>query len=65
MNYIITPTHIGQIRAGDTIEIDGALYTVGRNDIKHDGFMGTTLRGDSYRLGTVPVRKVEFIKAYN
>lgn len=55
MRYTIHPTHISLIRPGDTVEIDGTLHTVGQNDIKTGGFMGLTLRGDSYRCGTVPV----------
>lgn len=58
MNYTTHPTHISLINLGDTIEVDGVLHTVGRNDLK-SGFMGLTLRGDSYRLGTVPVLRVE------
>lgn len=56
MNYSIVPTHIDQIRVGDVVEIDGILKTVGKNNLKC-GFMGTTLWGDSYKCGTVPVPK--------
>lgn len=52
------PVHIDTIRAGDTVEINGILKTVCPGDIK-SGFMGTTLFGDSYRLGAVPVIKVQ------
>lgn len=57
MNYTLHPTHISLICPGDTIEIDGELFTVNANDI-NSGFMGLTLRGDSYRCGTVPVSRV-------
>lgn len=57
MNYSIVPTHISQIRVGDVVEIDGILKTVGKNNLKHGGFCGTTLWGDSYRSGTVLVPK--------
>ena len=54
------PVNVDTIRVGDTVEIDGLLKTVCPGDIK-SGFMGVTLFGDSYRLGTVPVIKVEFV----
>jgi len=62
MNYSTHPTHISLICQGDTIEVNGTLHTVGRNDLKSN-FMGLTLRGDSYRLGTVPVLRVEIERA--
>ncbi|WP_455948127.1 hypothetical protein [Lelliottia jeotgali] len=54
--------HIGDIRPGDTVSHNGGLRTVCRSDIKH-GFMGTTLFGDSYRLGHIPVDRVTFNRA--
>lgn len=54
MNYHIKKTHISQIAVGDTVEINGVLKTVCAHNIKK-GFMGITLFGDSYRLGTLPV----------
>lgn len=59
MNYSIVLTHIDQIKVGDVVEIDGVLKTVGKNNLKRGGFCGTTLWGDSYRSGTVPVRRAE------
>jgi len=47
--------HISSIRPGDTIEHNGILKTVCAKDIKSDTFMGTTIFGDSYRLGSIPV----------
>jgi hypothetical protein len=58
MNYTTHLTHISLIRQGDTIEVDGILHTVCESDL-NKGFMGLTLRGDSYRCGTVPVLRVE------
>jgi hypothetical protein len=52
-----TPTHISLIRPGDTVEASGTQKTVSPGDIRK-GFMGTTLWGDSYRLGTLPVQRV-------
>lgn len=59
MTYDTIPTHIDRIRPGDTVLIDGHLKTVSHNDLKR-GFVGTTLWGDSYKLGTVPVQRVTF-----
>lgn len=56
MEVVKENVHIDSIRAGDCVEHDGRFMTVCRNDLKR-GFMGITLFGDSYRLGTVPVVK--------
>lgn len=56
MNYTTQDTHISTIRAGDTVEHQGRLMTVCASNLKR-GFMGITLFGDSYRLGTLPVKK--------
>ena len=61
MIYIVVPTHIDSIRPGDTVLVDGHLKTVSPGDTK-EGFMGTTLWGDSYRLGTWLVKRA-IIKA--
>ena len=54
-DYRVVMTHISPIRAGDTVEVNGHLKTVCPKDIQK-GFMGSTLWGDSYRLGMLPVR---------
>ena len=54
----ITATHIDNIRAGSTVLHEGLVRTVCRGDIK-SGFCGTSLFGDSYRMGTLPVLLVE------
>ena len=59
MTHTVIPTHIDLIRSGDTVLVDGHLKTVCPNDLKR-GFMGTTLWGDSYKLGTVPVQRATF-----
>lgn len=46
-NIIEVPTNINDIKAGDTVKINGELKTVGKNNIKYGGFMGTSLFGDS------------------
>lgn len=46
--------HITDIQVGDCVEHIGKIMTVCRKDLKST-FMGTTLFGDSYRSGTIPV----------
>lgn len=58
MRYKIKEVHISAIKIGDIVYCpDGNIRTVGPHDLKN-GFMGVTLWGDSYRLGTIPVKKV-------
>lgn len=53
--------HISTVVAGDTIEHYGVVKTVCASDIgKTDGFMGTTVFGDSYCMGYKPVLKAIF-----
>lgn len=59
-NYTTQDVHITDIVPGDTILHDGILKTVCRNNIKYDSFMGTSIFGDSYRSGRIPVKKVTF-----
>ena len=54
----IEKIHISRIRAGDTIFHDNKSMTVCDKDIKRDDFMGISLFGDCYRLGTVPVLSI-------
>lgn len=62
MNAKLNSVHISQISVGDTIEHEGELKTVSGNNIKKS-FMGITIFGDSYNLGTKPVKKVvEWVK---
>lgn len=51
--------HISQIRPGDTIlHTDGMVRTVCPKNITRSSFMGISLFGDTYRLGTLPVKKL-------
>lgn len=52
------PTHIDLIKPGDTVQHQGRVVTVCGTDLKRDPFMGTTLFGDSYRCGHLPVQRV-------
>ena len=64
MRYKIKPTHISQISTGDTIKCrDGAIRTVCKSNIHHLQGVGTTIFGDSYNLGNIPVDKVVIYKA--
>lgn len=60
MNYNIEEVHISTINWGDTVHHDGNIRTVGKKNIKHNRFMGSSLWGDSYKLGTVLVKKIIF-----
>lgn len=61
MNYKIKEVHISTIKVDDIVLCpDGNIRTVGPNNFKK-GFMGVTLWGDSYRLGTIPVKKVIYL----
>lgn len=56
---VIKKVHISTITNCDTIICrDGVIRTVGQNNIKRDSFMGITLFGDSYNLGTILVDKI-------
>lgn len=60
-NYKVENVHISTVMPGDTVLCaDGNLRTVCRKDIRRDPFMSRTLFGDSYRLGTIPIKKVTF-----
>lgn len=61
-NYTIENIHINLVKVGDTILHNGDIRTLGKNNIKHSEFMGTTIWGDSYHIGYKPVKLVKFIK---
>lgn len=52
--------HISTIRHGDVVIHGEKERTVGKKDVSHGGFMGSSIFGDCYRLGQVPVKKVVF-----
>lgn len=58
--YTTVPCHINALQVGDTVLHKGGLVTVCRRNPKRRGFMGTTLLGDCYRLGALPVTRVVF-----
>ena len=61
--YQIKPTHISNIKTGDTIiSPDGHMRTISKSNISYDPFLGYRINGDSYQLGTIPVNLVIFNK---
>ena len=64
-NTIIENVHISQITAGDTIEFNGKVTTVGRKNIKTGGFCGKSIFGDSYNGGRKLVKKITFVVPTN
>jgi len=59
----VVEVHLSTIMHGDTIICsDGKERTVSKEFIKRCQFLGTTLYGDSYRLGTIPVKKIIYEK---
>lgn len=63
MKTEIVDTNVAYIRAGMTVMLDGKMVTVSDTDIKRDLLLGTTLFGDSYKSGTVPVKRVLIFRA--
>ena len=53
-----TEVHISTINIGDIVIHNGKMKTVCRRVFGYSSFMGTTLWGDSYRLGYKQVLKV-------
>lgn len=51
IRHHIKPTHVEDIRPGDVIVVQGVVKTVGKSDIKHDHFTGTSIYGDNFMNG--------------
>lgn len=60
VDYKTKEVHISDIKYGDTVIHKGEMKTVGKKDIKHGGFEGSTLFGDSYKSGKDKVTLVLF-----
>jgi hypothetical protein len=60
-NTICERVHINEIKVGDTVVYQGELKTVDGQCLKHKGFCGTTLWGDSFKVGSELVHRVEFV----
>lgn len=63
-SHTLKATHIDEIRVGDVVEFDGHLRTVGKDNLKHGGFLGTTLWGDSFASGSIMVMRVIYPTFY-
>jgi hypothetical protein len=60
-NVVIEDIHISGIVPGDIIMCnDGHMRTVCKKNIHKGGFCGTTIFGNSYNSGTIPVKRVKF-----
>lgn len=60
--FIIEPVHKDEIVQGDVILLGGELKTVSGNNIRKGGFCGTTIHGESFKLGLEPVQRVHFVQ---
>jgi len=57
----IRKVHLSTIKWGDTVVCkDGHTRTVGKKDIIHGGFFGSTLWGDSYKMNKEKIEKVSY-----
>jgi len=55
----IVEVHISTISIGDSIICsDGFERTISKGNIKKNTFFGTTIFGDSYKMGSLLVKKV-------
>lgn len=61
--WIEVLTDIQDIKIGDrVIDNDNTTKTVSKGNLKYNEFMGSTLFGDCYKLGTQKVRKLIYKK---
>lgn len=64
LKYKIVPTHISLIEVGNTIKCrDGVIRTIDKSNLHNLQGIGTTIFGDSYNLGIIPVDKVVIFQA--
>ena len=57
--WIEIAVDIQDVKIGDTIiDNDDKIKLVSQGNLKYDKFMGLTLFGDCYKLGTQKVRKL-------
>ena len=56
----LTEVHIKDLKVGDTAirPSDDALVTINKDNLKYSSFMGLSLWGDSFRLGTIKIKRV-------
>lgn len=53
-NIIRSTVHVCDLKHGDTVEVNGVLYTVSGNDLRY-GFCGHTYKGDPHPRGITKV----------
>lgn len=53
---------ISELSIGDTVIVNGAMQTVGRDDIRNDSFFGPLFKGDSYKAENGEIEIVLFPK---
>lgn len=58
----VEEVNINDLRYHDTVIHEGKEISLSRHNLKFGGF--TTIKGDSYRLGMLPVKVVLFPKFY-
>lgn len=61
MDYEIVDTHISHIKCGDVVQHEGRIVTVGNKDLTSCVFLGPRIFGDTYSLGTQPVKLLKII----
>ena len=61
-NFTVVEVNISQIHAGDVVLHGGHLRTLCPKDIKLGGLLGKSIWGDSYRSGSIPVKRALFGK---
>lgn len=62
-DFDITPTHVDDIKVGDTIVNDGKHVKLKRADIKETADGYTDILGNDYRKGKTKVKRVDIKKA--
>lgn len=61
--YNITPTHINNIKIGDTIIENGHMKTISKTNLNKDCFMGRSINGYNYKCGQELVQRVDLCLA--
>ena len=57
-NILRTTINISALEQGMTVEHNGKIYTVSRNDIKYDHLFGYSYRGDFYKQ---TITRIQFV----
>ena len=57
-NILRTTINISELEQGMTVEHNGNMYTVSRNDVKYDRLWGYSYRGDSSRQ---TITRIQFV----